>query len=404
MDVVIALLADAMSPHTVNLATQLAERHKVILISRHHSVGFDMTNIIPVTIDCGYGAEGILRAVPIVKKALKEYRVDILESLYLTKFGYIGVLTGFHPFMAGVLGSDLIPSSLTHKLATAHTLAKADAIITPSYACDRFLTDRQLRKTQVIYPGVDMDIFKPLASEAFRPTIGTVKGLLPIYGIEYLIQALPELISSFRNLRVLIIGGGVREPYEKLAKKLGVDSFIDFTGKIPHQQVPSYLAKMDVFVMPTVYESFGVAALEAQAMEIPVVASKVGGIPEAVCDGQTGILVEPENPHAIAEAVITLLRDDTLREKMGKRGREFVLKNFTWRRNIACREQLYSTLLKRRGTMLKLLHMEKRSKPETHLCPVCGKPVIFIKKHMDCPHCMSYIVLLDGIVLDGGEA
>lgn len=105
---------------------------------------------------------------------------------------------------------------------------------------------------------------------------------------------------------------------------------------IHHNKIPEYLSSIDIFAMPSVFrsETFGVSAIEAQAMGIPVVASRVGGVPEAVIDGITGLLVKPGDPMALAEALERLILDPELRKKMGIKGREFVESKYNWSNNL----------------------------------------------------------------------
>ncbi|MFH1676352.1 MAG: glycosyltransferase, partial [bacterium] len=169
-------------------------------------------------------------------------------------------------------------------------------------------------------------------------------------GPDTLITATKILRDRGFNIRTLIAGeGDDEENLRKLAKELGVGRIVDFVGRIPHEDVPPFLASLDVFVMPSRWESetFGVAAVEAQAMEIPVVATLVGGIPEAVQDGVTGFLVPKDDPDAVADAVGKLLSDSNLRKKMGGAGREFVMKNYDWRENAGRMEKIYRELIGR---------------------------------------------------------
>jgi glycosyltransferase involved in cell wall biosynthesis len=104
----------------------------------------------------------------------------------------------------------------------------------------------------------------------------------------------------------------------------------------------------NIFVMPsTCQESFGVAAIEASACQVPVVATKVGGVPEAVVDGKTGVLVPPFDAGALAEACIGLIRDEGRRREMGRVGRQFVLDHYQWHENAARMGEVYRQLLAR---------------------------------------------------------
>jgi glycosyltransferase involved in cell wall biosynthesis len=136
---------------------------------------------------------------------------------------------------------------------------------------------------------------------------------------------------------------------ERLATRLRLN--VEFAGEVPHERVPDILARLDVFVMPSTYEGFGVAALEAQATEVPVVASGVYGIPDVVEDGVTGILVPPRDVHAIAGALISLVRDEERRRSMGRAGRRFVAERYSWEENAAQMETLYRDVLTRLGRL-----------------------------------------------------
>lgn len=135
--------------------------------------------------------------------------------------------------------------------------------------------------------------------------------------------------------------GELRSQLEALTQQLGLMRHISFAGAIEHRRIPEFLADVDIFVMPSIWEAFGVAAVEAQAMGIPVVATNVGGIPKVVLDGETGILVEPRNSEQLAQAILTLIEDPALRRQMGERGRKHVLANYRWEDNAALMERLY---------------------------------------------------------------
>jgi len=130
----------------------------------------------------------------------------------------------------------------------------------------------------------------------------------------------------------------------KLSKDLGIDRNVSFIGYVPNKQIPAVLKEIDILVMPSILETFGVAALEAQSMEIPVIASNSGGVPEVVVDKVTGFLVEPKDYKGLAQAIQKLIDQPGLREKMGKAGRRFVLKNYRIEDNADKLISLYENL------------------------------------------------------------
>jgi glycosyltransferase involved in cell wall biosynthesis len=169
------------------------------------------------------------------------------------------------------------------------------------------------------------------------------------YGIDNLVQAFAILRRRRLpyGLRLLIVGEGPEhQPLERMAAALGVGSVTEFTGWVPHDRVPEYLRRLSIYVAPSVHEeSFGVAVLEASACGVPVVVSRVGGMPEVVQDGQTGYLVPPGDPIALADALERLVTNPELRRTMGAAGRGFVLQRYAWDATARAVEDLYDTIL-----------------------------------------------------------
>jgi len=141
-------------------------------------------------------------------------------------------------------------------------------------------------------------------------------------GLEYIVKALARLHPR-RRVRLTVIGedwGGV-ERLRSLARSLGVEDRIVFRGLLSRDEVVRAYASAEVFVLPSLFEPFGIVLLEAMAAGLPIVASRVGGIVDVVEDGKTGLLVPSGNPEALADALEHLLSDPTLLEKMGDEGR-----------------------------------------------------------------------------------
>lgn len=145
---------------------------------------------------------------------------------------------------------------------------------------------------------------------------------------------------------VKIIGAGVLgRALRALAGTLKIEQQVDFLGWLPHDRVIAELAKASVCVMPSRFESFGLVAAEAMAVGTPVVAAKAGALPETVLDGDTGVLVPPGDPEALAGALRRLLEDPRLAEKMGKAGHDRIRSFFTWSQAAERLEGLYASLL-----------------------------------------------------------
>jgi glycosyltransferase involved in cell wall biosynthesis len=179
--------------------------------------------------------------------------------------------------------------------------------------------------------------------------LGIVAALETRKGHDVLWHAIARLRGDGVRLRCLVCGdGSQRSALEALARHLGI---IDVVGLLGEQrQVADVLAALDVFVLPSRYEGLGVAILEAMAMALPVVATAVGGIPETVADGRTGLLVPPEDPAALAAAIAALDRDRALAQRMGEAGRRRVIAEFSMEAMASRYERLYEAVSRQRAS------------------------------------------------------
>ena len=136
--------------------------------------------------------------------------------------------------------------------------------------------------------------------------------------------------------------------YRHLAGRLNLESKTRFCGYIEHEDIPAFFSGLDIFVMPSISdgESFGVAALEASATGLPVVASRVGGVPEVIDDGVTGFLVERGNVVQLADAICKLIPNAGLRRTMGLAGRKLVESRYDWQDNLEEMQNLYLDMMK----------------------------------------------------------
>jgi glycosyltransferase involved in cell wall biosynthesis len=165
-------------------------------------------------------------------------------------------------------------------------------------------------------------------SEFDRPTLLTVARLVPQKGLDILIRAMSPIRRSIPDTRLLIAGGGPERPaLERLARQLGVADSVSFLGH--RDDVAQLMRRAWILVHPSRWEGFGLVLLEAMREALPVVATRVSAVPEIVVDGATGLLVEPGDSGALAEAVIRALGDERLRRDAGMRGFERLVERFS---------------------------------------------------------------------------
>jgi glycosyltransferase involved in cell wall biosynthesis len=242
-------------------------------------------------------------------------------------------------------------------------LANSDAI-RRSLIADGYDAD----KIAVIRNGLDLDRLTctPGGGERVRaqlglrdkaPLVAVLARVSPIKGLEYFLEAIVPLARRFPDARFAVVGawhklsdgrGGVRDyqaELQTLATRLGLDDRLVFSGV--REDVADVLSQTTVSVLPSLSEGLPNAVLESMAAGVPVVASRVGGVPEAVEDGSTGLLVPPRDAAALANAIGTLLEHRALARRFGDAGRQRVMRHFRLERVVRETEELYVELLAR---------------------------------------------------------
>ena len=301
-----------------------------------------------------------LKVLPELKKVIRDFKPDILHAHFATSYGLLGALSGFHPFILSVWGSDVFDfpkKSFLHKSILEYNLKKADRILSTSHVMaeeTRIYTDKEIEVTPF---GIDTVKFAPEKAEraALTPfaeddiVVGTIKLLEEKYGINYLIEAFSIVSRKHPELplKLLIVGdGSERKNLENLAEKLKIDEKVYFAGMADYSKVPYFHKIINIYAALSILdsESFGVAIVEAEGCGKPVVVSNVGGLPEVVEDGETGFVVEKKNAAAAAEKLEKLVLDAGLRGIMGKAGRERVIKLYDWSENVAQMMKIYNKI------------------------------------------------------------
>lgn len=213
-------------------------------------------------------------------------------------------------------------------------------------------------KVTVVYGSVDAAPFlEPhdrrearlaLALDPDIPVVAFAARLSDQKGVGTLLEASPRIIARFSDARILIGGSGPEETEARhLAERLGIADHVTWAGWIT--DMPAFLAAVDVFVSPALTEAFGLALLEVGAAGVPVVATRVGGVPEVILDGETGLLVAPADAVALADGVLSLLGDQGLARRLSSAAKERVLAEFSLSRTVAGTVAVYEAALATRS-------------------------------------------------------
>jgi spore coat protein SA len=175
-----------------------------------------------------------------------------------------------------------------------------------------------------------------------RPVVLYVGRLVPQKGVHHLLAAIPALIARAPDVLIVIVGSALYGSHRQTGyvKRLHRQArkwkkHVHFQPYVPHHEIPRWFVMADIAVVPSIgQEAFGLVNLEAMAAELPVVATRAGGMKEVVADGETGFLVNPEAPLIVPELAARighLLVHEPVRREMGRKGRERVLNSFQWR-------------------------------------------------------------------------
>lgn len=274
------------------------------------------------------GKLGYFRKAKELRQVIQSFRPDVIHAHYASSYGMLGRMAGFHPFFISVWGSDVIlfPSNPVNRYLLKKNLKAADRMI----ASSRYLascTGKYTAKDVAVIPfGVDTSLFTYHERETGRVplVIGTVKSLEPVYGIDLLIRAFAGMLERLPETKaeLHIVGDGpLRQELEQMAVQLGCMDSVRFIGPMSQQELVSYYHRFDIAAFLSRSESFGVAALEAASTGLPLVVSRVGGLPEITVPGETALCVDPENVTQATDALLKLAADHSLRTTMGRAGR-----------------------------------------------------------------------------------
>lgn len=265
-----------------------------------------------------------------VRIANGRWRRPVVTTLHTSHFLERARRRRWKPILRGLVRSS------AHVLAASKEIAEVAMDLAPDV------------RVEALTNGVETTRFRPVP-----PTLPPAPGnrvivvprrLVRKNGVEVLVRALPRIRDEMPGVSALFVGDGPERPrLEELAEELGVREAVRFLGSRPHLDMPGFLCSGEVAIFPSLMEATSVAALEAMACGLPVVASQVGGLPEIV-DEEVGTLVPPGSPEALARGVLRLLARDDL-EEMGERARERVVERWSNARLVERHLEIYTRLL-----------------------------------------------------------
>ncbi|MEM2851512.1 MAG: glycosyltransferase family 4 protein [Candidatus Bathyarchaeia archaeon] len=291
-------------------------------------------------------------------------KVNLVHVHFMWRTGLLCALVGRilgRPAVLGLAGSDVYHPLIRPKFLSPFYLKVVKTIINLLITTSEDLKKKALKngfppRIIPIPQGVDLERFdfkiekektREQLGVADEPLVLSVAQLIPRKGLIYLIRAVPEVLKSVPNAKFVIAGEGPERPkLEEEIKQLGVENAVKLLGGTSYDMVPKLYAAADVFVLPTLYDAMPHAIYEAMAMAKPVIATRVGGIPEVIENGSDGLLVEAMKPDEIAKAAVTLLKNRELTIRLGKNALKKIKEMYTWEKIVQRYEQAYREVMK----------------------------------------------------------
>jgi glycosyltransferase involved in cell wall biosynthesis len=292
-----------------------------------------------------------------LRSLLKDLRPDVLHT-YLLHANVLGRIIGRLTGVPAIIGSERTIGQARRwgRIATKLTNPLTDAVeVNSKIGGKAIVSDLGVpsEKVELVRSGLDLAAFSASTKRAkLRSELGLndthhlvtfIGRLRPVKGVEYGIKSFAAASEQHQNLRMALAGEGEQLGYlEDLAGQLGISENVTFLGV--RNDLPDLLAATDSVLMPSLNEGFPRTAIEAMAAGKPVIATRVGGTPEAIIDGETGILVPAKDVEAMAEALNTLVADGELQTRLGAAGRTRAEQNYSLANYVSRLDGLYQQL------------------------------------------------------------
>jgi glycosyltransferase involved in cell wall biosynthesis len=276
-------------------------------------------------------------------RALRRLRPDVVQLNLITPWSCrYALLAATLLAQRGVIAVDHLPQPTTNRIyralavAARRKIAARVAVGEASARAAERVAGLRPGSVRVIHNGVPDEVLRPAERPPEKLVVGSLGRLDRQKGYDVLVEAL----GSLPDAGVLLVGDGVeRDALRRQATAAGVAERLHITG---WQERPrDFLTAIDVFVLPSRHEGLPLAVVEAMLAALPVIASDVGSVREAVVDGETGFLVPPEDPPALAQAILRLAEDGDLRRRLGEVGRSRALRDFSLDAMARAYEKLY---------------------------------------------------------------
>lgn len=349
-----------VSIHDQKILKYLVNHHEVHLISFWKGQLPKIDKLITHQIPVSNAVLAFLLGCLITPILIRKIKPDILIGNYLLTYGFFSALSHYHPLLQMAWGSDVLIApnkNWLYRFVVKYSLKHADRVAIDCEYGKKAIVNLGFPENKIIVFPIGIDVqnkFNPeINDENIRINLGwqdkiiiaCTRGHDTIYGIEYLLLAIPEIVRNEPDSRFLFIGSGpLTNKFKKIVNDLGIENYVKFIGIIPNDELGKYLAASDIYVSPSLSDGTSVSLLEAMACSLPVVVTDVDAILEWITDGINGFIVPKRNSSILAQKIVKLIRDDHLRELFGKENRQIAENRGSWQNTTKAFENVFSIL------------------------------------------------------------
>ena len=294
-----------------------------------------------------------------VRRLIRDIDPDLVHAQFITKYGFHLPLRGRWPTVVSAWGDDILilpPRSRLIRAFTKRVLEAVDLVYAVSeHIKDCIIEDFGISPEKVRYLpiGIDTAVFSPGTGETEpgRPiVIFSNRGFFPVYDTRTLLAGFATASKVNPGLTLLLKGGGPEEgEMRRLVTSMNLSGAVTFKGRSQYSDVPGDLQRADIFISAATSDGTPVSVLEAMATGLPCIATRVGGVPEWIVDGENGLLIPPGDPEALSRAILILVADPLLRRRLGARARETVRERADWGRLMVRVEDDYKEIISHAG-------------------------------------------------------
>lgn len=293
-----------------------------------------------------------------LRKFTNALKPDVLIGCWALEYGFYSALSGFKPFVLIIWGSDVVVAPklfFIFRLMVMFALKRADAVILDSevqrdaavkLGCDpkKILKLPWFDPKDIHIKTSRVEVRKKLGWTG-NPIVICLRRHEPIYGVEYVVEAIPHILNALPEARFLMIGDGqLTGKLKRMVNELGLQKYVKFLGHVSHEEATTYLNAADVHVSMSLSDGTSASLLEAMSLGVPSIVTSIPGNMEWIKDGWNGCLIPVRDSRQLADKVILLLKDEKLRKRVREKAFETISEQVNWSANLRALNSLISKL------------------------------------------------------------